>query len=254
MAELVDAHDSKSCSFGSAGSIPVSGTHIPPYGGIFYGIIYVHYQFNIHLFMKNTIIGLLAIGIIALVVVVVTNNNQQQQPQSGLDAFIQDINQSDQDIIQNEDTSSFESDLGQEQQGGNQMMTILLPKLVFAGEGWDIEYTPVEVPYSLGVMNAAYEAFFAQHDGVYNGLTYDSVDLSGGVAVVNLEGTYIPVGTMTDLYVREEINAVAFQFETVNAIEVRLHGNVWNWCDYDQSDANEGPCPQTPRFWIDVKN
>ena len=203
--------------------------------------------------MKNTIIGLLAIGVIALVVVVVANNNNQEQPQSGLDSFIQDINQSDQDIVQNEDTSSFESDLGQEQQGGNQMMTILLPELVFAGEGWDIEYTPIEVPYSLGVMNAAYEAFFDQHDNEYYGLSYQGVELDGSTAILSLGGSYISSGTMTRLEVHSEINAVAFQFDTVNTLEVYLNGDMWDWCDYDQAGPHEGPCQSGPQFWIDAK-
>ncbi len=36
VAELVDALDSKSCSFGSAGSIPARGTKAPEIQGLFY--------------------------------------------------------------------------------------------------------------------------------------------------------------------------------------------------------------------------
>jgi hypothetical protein len=35
VAELVDALDSKSCSFGSAGSIPARGTKAPEFQGLF---------------------------------------------------------------------------------------------------------------------------------------------------------------------------------------------------------------------------
>jgi len=44
MAELVDAHDSKSCSFGSVGSIPTFGTKMPLSGAFFFEITCINFS------------------------------------------------------------------------------------------------------------------------------------------------------------------------------------------------------------------
>lgn len=223
--------------------------------------------------MKNIIIGILAVGVVAAGVALIVTNQQPQQDtfDFNMDSFSSD---SEDQLFESELGSGESPDQGaatQEpstppsgQQGGQQTMTVNIPSLDWnlasgaTPEGYGINYTPVEVPFTTGVINATFEAFFDYHAqnagstmGSYYGLSYDSVVLDGGAAQVYLTGSYIPVGGMTGLFLNEEINAVVFQFENVHTIEVYLNGELWDWCDYDVAGPNEGPCATGPRYWIE---
>ena len=52
VAELVDAHDSNSCSARSAGSIPASGTLTPVNHLIIRGLLFLGVQFGVQTFFK----------------------------------------------------------------------------------------------------------------------------------------------------------------------------------------------------------
>jgi hypothetical protein len=125
-----------------------------------------------------------------------------------------------------------------------------------------VVYIEYLVPKSPAVLNAVYTKLFKlntnprQSEFLTNtvagsGLIFDSVTLSGGVAVLRLSGQYNDMH-MGNFALRKQINAAAFQYSTVNNIEVYLKGKRFDWCITDLSDG-EGGCPQTPRYWIDSK-
>lgn len=204
--------------------------------------------------MKNTLIAIIGIAVVVVAVVLITNNNEQAEHALPLESITDTLTPNGQELEEETPSLPSESNTGTPLGSGDpETMTILIPELVLTGESYEIEYTETTVPYSIAVMNAAYQAFFDQYDNVYNGVSFDSVALDGNTALVYLTGSYIPVGTMTDLFVNSEINAVAFQFDTVNAIEVYLNGNLWDWCDYDNANPGEGFCSAGPRFWMDSK-
>jgi len=120
------------------------------------------------------------------------------------------------------------------------------------------------VPESPAVLNATYtklfeleanptESEFISNSAVVNsGLSFDSVTLSGGVVRLNLRGQYQGMH-MGDSIFRKQINAAAFQYSTVNSIEVYVNNERFDWCIGSDADVSESGCDTTPRYWIDAK-
>jgi hypothetical protein len=52
---------------------------------------------------------------------------------------------------------------------------------------------------------------------------------------------------------RAQINSAAFQFDTVNKIEVYLNGSLFDWCSLDDADVSESKCDKIPQYWVDEK-
>lgn len=133
----------------------------------------------------------------------------------------------------------------------SETMTIRIPQWNLDNS---VQFTEYIVPKSLGVLHASYEKLFElrSNENGYNGLFYDAVILDNGIAQLFLTGSWLPVGDISGAYMRNTINETAFQFETVESIEVYLNENLFDWCMDDTSDG-EGGCLETPRFWIDSK-
>lgn len=140
-----------------------------------------------------------------------------------------------------------------------ELMTVNIPLVADTG----IVFRQYLVPESPAVLNAVYTRLFdldanpVQNESISNvvansGLSYDSVSLSRGVVVLNLSGQYLRMH-LGDFSFRQQINATAFQYSTVNSIEVFLNGNRFDWCDVSDADPSESGCDTTPRFWIDSK-
>ena len=123
------------------------------------------------------------------------------------------------------------------------------------------------VPESPAVLNAVYRALFdAPRTVLYgefeahsqgsnpssgSGLDFQSVAINNSVATVNLVGNFM-TQEMADFAFRKQINEAAFQYPSVDIVEVFLNGERFDWCIADQSDG-EGGCPDDPRYWIDAE-
>ncbi len=121
-----------------------------------------------------------------------------------------------------------------------------------------------EVPRTLRVLNAVYREMFTrpqnqeESETFYpvrpnEGLQFDSVRLENGVAKVYLVGGYRPAGDMSPYYLRRGVDAAAFQYPTVEVVEVFLNGEKWNWCDYSLADPEEDGCDLRSHYWTDTK-
>ena len=129
-------------------------------------------------------------------------------------------------------------------------MTIKIPSWDLSGE---IAYTEYTVPKTAGVLNTTYKKMFElQGSDGYEGLSYESVIINDGVAAVDLSGIFFPAGDFSGAYLRNNINAAAFQFESVDSIVVYVNGEIFDWCVEDMS-GGEGGCPQIPMYWNDMK-
>lgn len=129
--------------------------------------------------------------------------------------------------------------------------TIYIPQT----NGLNMEMVPVTIPYTQSVLKETYKEVFNQYsdsstDG-YNGLSFNSVSIDNGTATVNLGGSWYPVGDMSGYSMRKIINQAAFQYDSVNVVKVNINGQLFDWCVDRQS--NEGPCPETPQYWIDAE-
>lgn len=130
------------------------------------------------------------------------------------------------------------------------------------GCGAYITFTSLEIPETTGVLHAVYDNIFNQISSdvsgenadiqnviaTQTGLTYDSVEIVNGAASLYLSGT-IMTNSCADPAFRGQIEAAAFQFDTVESLTVFVNGQIFDWCSLDQSDG-EGPCPETPQLWI----
>lgn len=132
----------------------------------------------------------------------------------------------------------------------NEMMLIKVPSWDLGG---DILYTEYMVPKTDIVLDAVYKKIFElEGDDGYEGLKYQSVVMNDGVATLHLSGVFYPTGDLSGAYLRNNINAAAFQFDSVDSIVVHVNGDRFDWCIDDVSDG-EGGCPDTPQYWHDAK-
>ncbi len=154
---------------------------------------------------------------------------------------------------------------------GNQgSLTVLKIPLVSTGGnigcGSKIFFVPHAVPKTTAVLDATYKMLFdikpepeIKSDdirnpiGSYTKLFYQSVSIKDGVAKVMLSGSMYGPGHCSFPEIREQINQSAFQFNTVDKIEVYLNGKIFDWCSVSDADVSESKCDTTPRYWIDEK-
>ena len=92
------------------------------------------------------------------------------------------------------------------------------------------------------------QASYYELRGINNGIEFDSVSIKGRIATVNLSSEGSWGGVLAYPRFREQINQSAFQFDTVETVEVYLNGEPWDWCMLSESDE---PCE--PRYWKDTK-
>ena len=146
-------------------------------------------------------------------------------------------------------------------------LTVLDIPLINTASGGDIGcgaslfFAPHTVPQTQRVMNATYEKLFSlaavsdvpsdmvrNYVATENQLTYESVALNSGIASVYLSGQILASHCAIPSF-RAQMEQAALQFETVDRVEFYLNGNIYNWCEKDES-GGEGPCPESPQYWI----
>jgi hypothetical protein len=239
--------------------------------------------------MKNTIITILIIVVAVLLWTSFRGGNepeilqesfteesslmQEQNPES----MIQDIEPESNETYTNEPEESGVTTQPQESPSIDEECTsndcpaedgemiIYIP--VF--DGSDIVMVRRYVPESQAVLDSVYTALFnapttvlygefENHSQGRNsvpsyGVDFDSVAINSGVAQVYLTGTFEPQAPVSDFNFRQQINEAAFQYDTVDSIQVFLNGNLFDWCIADMSGGENG-CPNQPRYWFDQKN
>lgn len=155
-------------------------------------------------------------------------------------------------------------DIKSETNNTSEEMTIRFPVFIGLDPMDDDSYVFVEkqIPQSSSVLTATYTTLFneesevelpdgmtAQNAVPNSGLSFESVSIQDGKARVNLSGTYLGMH-MSDPVFRKQINETAFQYPTVDTVEVVLNSQTFDWCIVDLSDG-EGGCPEEPQLWID---
>ncbi|MEA4910779.1 hypothetical protein SDC9_07724 [bioreactor metagenome] len=133
------------------------------------------------------------------------------------------------------------------------------------GCGADIFYAPHAVPKTEKVLETTYSLLFdIKHgpeistDGFRNTVAgfektfFDKVVLNNGIAKVYLTGSVMSPGICADPEFKAQIEAAAFQFDSVKEVQVYLNDKRFDWCILDLSDG-EGPCKAGPQYWITVK-
>jgi hypothetical protein len=153
--------------------------------------------------------------------------------------------------------------------GEQNSLTILKIPLITPGGnigcGSKILFAPHAVPKTTAVLDATYKLLFdlkaepevitdeiSNPVGSYTKLFYESVSIENRTAKVMLTGSMY-AGHCSDPDMREQINQSAFQFNTVDKIEVYLNGKLFDWCSVSDADASESKCDEIPRYWIDNK-
>lgn len=141
---------------------------------------------------------------------------------------------------------------------------IQLPFIKEGGEigcGVGIFYGKDTVPKTSAVLDATYQRLFdikqwpeIETDGFRNTvaafayLYYDRVTLENGLAKVYLSGQVTSPGTCAEPELKAQIEAVAFQFRSVQKLEVYLNNQLFDWCLFDVS-GGAGSCPEQPKYW-----
>jgi hypothetical protein len=134
------------------------------------------------------------------------------------------------------------------------------------GCGAKIFFAPHTVPKTVAVVDATYKLLFdikplpeIAADGFrnvvgnYTQLWYDHVIVSSGVAKLYLTGTMYGPGHCAEPELREQIDQAAFQFDTINKIEVYINNKLFDWCSMSDADPSESGCDKNPKYWIDSK-
>lgn len=156
-------------------------------------------------------------------------------------------------------------------QGGGNTTTIMVPLIIsseseFAsadfgpfGCGAYISFVQRQVPQTSAVLNATYNWLFSNpssFDGgnYYNtiatqtNLDFQSVEIVNGVAKVYLTGSVMGAHC-GDATFAAQIEQTAFQYPTVEDIEVYVNGEIFDWCDISDADPEESGCDTTPKLW-----
>lgn len=138
----------------------------------------------------------------------------------------------------------------------------------------EIKFVPYLVPKTSALLTAVYEELFTwkSHTDYYDSKAGDISIVNGvglqrrtffdrviidasGTAALYLEGeldadfTHTP--NMEFYYFQRQIEAAAFQFETVERLDVYINGEVVNWCNYPRdADDEEAGCGEFgPNLW-----
>lgn len=130
-------------------------------------------------------------------------------------------------------------------------MVILLP----VGTYGDLSLQEFNVEKKPAVLDSSFKKLFSlnkSRNGSYNGLEFESISLSDSIARLDLSGTWYPLGDISGAEMKEKFRATAFQFDTVDSLEVYVNGEIFDWCIDDQSDGEAG-CPENKKLWIEKK-
>lgn len=121
----------------------------------------------------------------------------------------------------------------------------------------------VVTPKTLAVLDASFDVLFDLKalpeilaDDIRNvvgnetNLHYNKVVLEDGVAKLYLTGSTTTVMHCAIPDFQAQIESTAFQFDTVQTLEVYKNGELWDWCDYSDADPQESGCDTTPKLWV----
>lgn len=128
-----------------------------------------------------------------------------------------------------------------------------------------INFHPIEIPKTSAVLNGVYNQLFSlPYDAIpgvedkniiasQENLNFDSVVLENGVASLYLSGTVMGNHCADEVF-RHQIEQSAFQFDTVNSLQVFLNNEIFDWCMLSDADPSESGCDINPKLWIKNKN
>ena len=132
------------------------------------------------------------------------------------------------------------------------------------GCGQYLNFHPIEVPKTSGVLSAVYTQLFSLPYEVsgtddkniitaQENLNFDSVVISDGDALVYLSGSVMGNHCADEVF-RHQIEQAAFQFDSIDSITVFVNNEIFNWCSISDAGPDEGPCADGPILWIKQKN
>lgn len=128
-----------------------------------------------------------------------------------------------------------------------------------------INFHRVKVPKTDAVLQATYSQLFSlPHDAIpgiedkniiasQDNLSFESVTLENGKVSLYLSGSVMGNHCADEVF-RHQIQQSAFQFETVQSLEVYLNNEIFDWCTLSDADPSESGCDINPRPWIVNKN
>lgn len=128
-----------------------------------------------------------------------------------------------------------------------------------------INFHTVEIPQTQAVLSQAYNQLFSlPYDAIpgiedkniiasQDNLSFDSVSLENGTASLYLSGTVMGNHCADEVF-RHQIEQTAFQFETVDSLQVFVNNEIFDWCILSDADPSESGCDINPRLWIKNKN
>jgi hypothetical protein len=200
------------------------------------------------------------IGIVALVVVSVLVVHSLISNQTNIDSS----NTAGGEVI-SDNTAEPELD-------ENQTTTIQIPLTSYEEEGefgpfgcqQYLNFHDIEVPETEAVLTSVYQQLFTLPYDVSGtddkniiasqiNLNFDSVSIQNGVASVYLSGSVMGNHCADEVF-RHQIQQAAFQFDTVNSIQVYLNNQIFDWCILSDADPSESGCDINPKPWIANKN
>ncbi len=128
-----------------------------------------------------------------------------------------------------------------------------------------INFHTVEIPQTQAVLAGVYSQLFSlPYDAILgvedkniiasqDNLSFDSVTLENGIASVYLSGSVMGNHCADEVF-RHQIEQAAFQFETVDSIQVFVNNEIFDWCTLSDADPSESGCDINPKLWIKNKN
>jgi len=137
--------------------------------------------------------------------------------------------------------------------GHAEMMVVNIPSHNLSGS--EAHFTAYEVPRKLDMLDSVYRKLFEINSGDrgYNGLKYESVTVAEGTARVNMSGEWYPVGDLSGVYMRNDVNGSAFQFGSVKRVKVYINGKLFDWCVDSDADPDESHCDTSHHDWDDAR-
>lgn len=128
-----------------------------------------------------------------------------------------------------------------------------------------INFHTLEIPKTQAVLDGVYTQLFSLPYEAIPGvedkniiasqenLSFDSVTLENGLASLYLSGTVMGNHCADEVF-RHQIEQSAFQFDTVNSLQVFVNNEIFDWCVLSDADPSESGCDTNPRPWIKNKN
>ena len=139
-----------------------------------------------------------------------------------------------------------------------EMMKIKIPSLQFNNKNgeFEMEYETFEVKKDPAILKISLEKLFEKKSGdskhAWNGTEFNSVTIDeNDFAIIKLDGRWFPVGDMSGMYFKREIEAVVKEFKNIKGIRVYLNNEIFDWCADDLRDGciNESGEKYRRMYW-----